>query len=219
MRNDLRDAFETKSWTGRRGRYPRSGPGSSLEFTANLRAALPSVLKRYAVRTFLDAPCGDWFWMQSVDLSGIDYIGADISGELIAANQARFARENVQFVHLDITSDPLPKAELVLCRDCLFHLEIWLRWTFFENFAASGSMYLLQTMHHVHRNRDLTANGGFRRFNPILPPFNFPPPLELVDETQDGAAEGDRRSLGLWSREQIIEVLSQHAQEVISVQQ
>ncbi|MCX8509667.1 MAG: hypothetical protein ORN49_12460, partial [Rhodobacteraceae bacterium] len=81
MRDNLRSVFEKKSWAGIND-APRSGPGSDMAATARLRAALPGVFQRYGVKTFFDAPCGDWFWMQHVDLSALSYIGADISGEL-----------------------------------------------------------------------------------------------------------------------------------------
>lgn len=208
MRDNLRSVFETKSWAGKSGAHPRSGPGSDMASTERLRAALPGLFDRYQVKTLIDAPCGDWFWMQAVDLSGIIYIGGDISANLIAENQARFAAPNISFRHLDITSDPLPAGDLFLCRDCLFHLKFWLRWKFFENFAASENRLLLLTMHHVTENQPVLANGGFQRFNPTLAPFHLPSPLELIRETPDGTSEAEARSLGLWSREQVADALA-----------
>ena len=82
MRDDLQQAFETRRW--RHGAHQsRSGDGSSLPATERLRNAMPKLFDDYGIQSFLDAPCGDWFWMQHVDLSGIHYIGADISGEII----------------------------------------------------------------------------------------------------------------------------------------
>jgi hypothetical protein len=209
MRDNLRSVFETKSWAAI-GDAPRSGPGSDMAATARLRAALPGVFERYGVKTLFDAPCGDWFWMQHVDLSGITYIGADISGELIAENQSRFTAPNLGFRHLDITSDPLPQSDLMLCRDCLFHLKFWLRWKVLENFVASGSRYLMLTMHHVAVNNPVKVNGGFQRFNPMMAPFNFTAPIETIHETADqfASANHDHRSLGIWSRDQVVDALS-----------
>ena len=204
MRENLRAVFENKSWASVRKNAPRSGPGSSLENTATLRAALPRLFAQYDVRSFFDAPCGDWFWMRQVDLTGIDYTGADISKALIDENTAQFGRDGVRFLHLDITSDPLPKSDLLLCRDCLFHLKFWLRWQFFENFARSDSRYLLLTMHHVPTNERVHGNGGFKPFNPTVAPFNLPEPLELIPEHSDPVP----RSVGLWTREQVAEAVA-----------
>lgn len=187
--------------------------------TERLRAALPGLFGRYRVKTLIDAPCGDWFWMQAVDLTGITYIGGDISAGLIADNQARFAGPGVEFRHLDITSDPLPAGDLFLCRDCLFHLKFWLRWKFFENFVASANRNLLLTMHHVTENQLVLANGGFKRFNPTAAPFNLPAPLEIIRETPDDTPKGEHRSLGLWSREQVAEALARRSTDTPEVVQ
>lgn len=216
MRDQLRDTFDKIDWS--RERAPRSGVGSTLKNTARLRNALPRVFETYNVTTFFDAPCGDWFWMREVDLSGIKYIGADIAPSIVEANVSEYGdRSGVSFEVVDITSDPLPKADMMLCRDCLFHLKFWLRWKFFENFAASEIPYLMLTMHHVPENKRLTENGGFRPFNPTKAPFNLPAPLELIPETMDAfpadietnpeLQRKKHRSVAVWSQEQVQEAL------------
>ena len=217
MRDNLRSAFESKVWGKGRNGIPRSGAGSTLRMTQPLRDALPRIFEQYQIKSFLDAPCGDWFWMQHVDLSGLTYIGGDISKEVVDANIAQFSKPGVTFQHLDITGDTLPSADLMLCRDCLMHLRNPLRWAFFENFAASDSRYLLTTAHHVLRNVRVPENGKFRHFNPMAAPFNLPQALELIPETsetlpddvlQNRAAAGKQRSVGLWSKDQIIAALA-----------
>lgn len=215
MRASLQKKFEDISWSGRNGQFPRSGPGSTLERTENLRNALPQLFERYKVTRFLDAPCGDWFWMQHVDLTGIDYTGGDISKSIVDANAAAHTSEAVRFMHLDITSDPLPAADMMMCRDCLFHLKWFLRWDFFRNFLASDIDYLLMTIGHVDVNRRLMKNGAYVPFNPMKPPFNFPEPLEDIMESEGyvpvgkGAAKADL-SIGLWSRDQVAAAVQAH---------
>src|SRR5207302_8241115 len=46
----------------------RSGVGSSLDSTRALRAELPKAMRSLSARTLLDVPCGDFSWMQHVDL-------------------------------------------------------------------------------------------------------------------------------------------------------
>lgn len=210
MRKGLQKIFEQKDWGNKPG-IPRSGDGSTMENTERLRAAFPRIFKDYNVKTFLDAPCGDWFWMQHVDLDGMTYIGGDISHELIEENKSKYDADGREFMHLDITSDALPEADMIMCRDCMFHLKFWLRWAFFENFAKSNIPYLLMTMHHQAVNKRLHQNGGFFRFNPLVEPFNFEDPLEIICETQDELPADiyeredawKERSLGIWSREQV----------------
>lgn len=210
MRAKLKADFESKDWSS--NDVPRSGPGSTLVQTAKLRQALPGIFHRYKVRTFLDAPCGDWHWMRHVDLTGVHYIGGDISGEIVARNQSQFAAPDRTFGVLDITSDPLPKADMIMVRDCLMHLKHWLRWAFLENFVASGIPYLMTTVHHVQTNLAVVNNGGFKRFNPMASPFLLPQPLEWIHETADSldpalltceATDKAQRSMAIWSLAQV----------------
>ncbi len=210
MRKMLQRVFEEKVWRGSaQGR--RSGPGSTMEATERLRAALPDLLKRYEVQTFLDAPCGDWHWMSTVDLGDVTYIGGDIAASVIDANIEEFGRNGVSFHHLDITSDPLPMADMMMCRDCLFHLKHKFRWLFLENFVASEIPYLMMTMHHLDQNRPLTTNGNFAAFSPMAEPFNLPAPIEMIHETMDALPKDMSRdekplryrSLGIWRREDV----------------
>ena len=73
--------FEENAWGNRES---VSGEGSNLERTKVVRAELPGLLARHGVRSLLDAPCGDFYWMKEVDLAGVDYIGVDIVPEIIA---------------------------------------------------------------------------------------------------------------------------------------
>jgi len=50
----------------------RSGTGSSLEQTAQLRRELPRLIAETGVRRFLDAPCGDCNWIAELDWSTTD---------------------------------------------------------------------------------------------------------------------------------------------------
>ncbi|HEY0730091.1 MAG TPA: hypothetical protein VGD38_18535, partial [Pyrinomonadaceae bacterium] len=98
-----------------------SGPGSNLERTAKLRSELPLLLEEIGARTLLDAPCGDFNWMKNTALKLEQYIGADVVPELIARNQSLYGDEHTRFVFLDLTRDKLPRADVILCRDCLIH--------------------------------------------------------------------------------------------------
>ncbi|MEM7076145.1 MAG: class I SAM-dependent methyltransferase [Pseudomonadota bacterium] len=209
MRQKLQTAFSGIDWSERKKGIPRSGPGSTLAHTETLRQALPDLFRAYNVTSFVDAPCGDWHWMQHVDLTGVSYLGLDIVEDIVTANANSFATDTVRFGLADITNDPLPAADMIMCRDCLFHLRFWLRWAFFENFLASGTPYLLTTVHDNPVNRNVPENGKFRWFNPRIAPFNLSEPIHLIPDTpaaQQAAASDDfrtRRYMGLWHRDQI----------------
>lgn len=100
----------------------RSGLGSEHEATSVLRAALPELLRAVGATSLLDVPCGDFAWLGHVDLGPVEYVGADIVAVIVDRNAARYASPKRRFVRLDLTRDPLPPADVVLCRDCLVHL-------------------------------------------------------------------------------------------------
>lgn len=56
-----------------------SGVGSQLDgSTKNIRENLYSFLKKHNIKSIFDAPCGDFWWMITIDLFDIKYIGGDI---------------------------------------------------------------------------------------------------------------------------------------------
>ena len=88
MRDVFTQIYRTNKWGGNES---RSGKGSSLAQTQQVRNALPGLLQAFRIRSMLDLPCGDFQWMKEVDLRGVDYLGADIVPELIAERSARHA--------------------------------------------------------------------------------------------------------------------------------
>ncbi|HEX8452045.1 MAG TPA: class I SAM-dependent methyltransferase [Longimicrobium sp.] len=170
-----------------------SGRGSILERTVVIRRELPGLLAGVGARSLLDAPCGDFNWMRHVDLGGVEYVGADVVPELIERNRHEFEGEGRRFVVLDIVRDELPRADVVLCRDCLIHLSFRDARAAIANFKGSGSGFLLATTHpKVAKNRDIES-GSWRSVNLQLAPFSFPEPLRLIEEDAETG-----KCLGMW---------------------
>src|ERR1044072_9504307 len=175
-----------------------SGRGSTLARTEVIRRALPVLIASVRADSLLDAPCGDFNWMRHVDLGGVEYTGADVVAELIARNRRRHGGKGRSFVELDITCDELPRADVVLCRDCFIHLSFKPARAAVANFKRSNSALLLATTHaNVRENTD-TQDGGFRPVNLRLPPFNFPQPEQLITEDPELG-----KCLGMWRLEEL----------------
>jgi hypothetical protein len=190
------DIYRSNAWQGDES---RSGRGSSLAQTQVVIAALPALLARHRVRSMLDIPCGDFHWMSRVDLSGVDYVGADIVPELIEANRAAHGGPGRDFRVLDLCRDPLPAVDLVFCRDCLVHLPFAMIDEAIANLRASGATWLLATTFVDQPVNHDIALGDFRPIDLCKPPFAFPPPVEWLMEgcTEAGGAHSDK-ALGLW---------------------
>jgi SAM-dependent methyltransferase len=177
-----------------------SGAGSGLARTADLRARLPELLTRLRVRSMLDAGCGDFYWMRAVDLPVRRYVGVDVVPELVSQLQAEHARRGRRFLHADITRDPLPRVQLVLCREVLFHFpDEDVRRALANLRARTRATWLLTTSFRQHPENPPIPLGSWRPLNLEAAPFRFPPPMEEVDDLPLAEREkyADKR-LCLW---------------------
>jgi len=176
------DIFEHNLWGSGES---KSGEGSTLKATDVLREELVYILKRYKIKSILDAGCGDYNWMQSMDLKGIDYTGGDTVKSLIKSNKKKYP--DVKFIDLDITKECSPKADLVLCRDVLGHLTNENVFRALENISNSGSKYLLTTtLTRWNFNADPTVDGGWRFINLLIKPFYLRPIHLINEDCQEG---------------------------------
>ena len=188
-----------------------SGSGSTLKYTKNLRDHIPQIVDDFHITSIFDGPCGDFNWMRQLlpDLlpggHPVDYLGGDIVSEIIDDNNRRFRQDGVRFIQIDITSDELPKADLMICRDCLFHLSYEAIEAFKSNFLRSDIKFIL-TANHINEpfrfnNRDIET-GDFRLIDLFSPPFEFPHhPLRRIADWMPPEAE---KEMCLWSREQLL---------------
>jgi hypothetical protein len=200
-REIFREIYESNGWNSDQS---KSGPGSTIPATATLRRKLPKLLRKLDIKIFLDAPCGDFHWMRTVDLGEVEYIGADIVPDLIDRLHAEYAGPKRRFMKLDIVEDVIPAADLWLCRDVLFHLSEADVLQVLRKVADSDVRYFLTSSHpFVKHNRDVYS-GGFRHINLRASPYNLPEP---VMEIEDFVVPYAPRVLWLWTREQIRESL------------
>lgn len=183
----------------------RSGPGSNFASSSAIREQLPRLIERFEITSILDAPCGDYSWMKNVEFkANLSYIGCDIVEPLIIDLQRQFGTNTRKFIHLDITRDKFPDADLLLVRDCLFHFSFEDIFCFLKNFTNSNINYLLTTSHSTkkkHQNRNIKS-GDFRVLDLLKSPFNLSSNyLCTIEEPAEGLLPS--RKLILWTREEI----------------
>ena len=124
---------------------------------------------------------------------------------LVRENQRRFANGNTTFLHLDITSNVLPDADLWLCRDCLIHLCEADVYRAIRRFLDSDIRYLLTSTHtRCGDNRDIPT-GACRLLDLEAPPYSLPEARLYLNDWIDGFPT---RYLGLWERAALIVALS-----------
>jgi hypothetical protein len=190
------DIYKLNAWGGEDS---VSGPGSDADQTSVITRELPELFGAIKVSTILDIPCGDFHWMKTVDLTNIDYTGADVVHDLVKKNRARYARDGVRFERLDLLEDELPTVDLILCRDCLVHLSFADIASALGNICRSQSEYCLTTTFVDRQDNDDIETGEWRAINLELAPFVLPKPLKVIHEgcTEQEGAYRDK-TLALW---------------------
>ena len=166
-----------------------SGLGSELDATAVLRAELPRLFQRLGVTSLLDAPCGDAGWINQADL-GVRYVGIDIVPELIERLQGRAAvRRNQRRILISpISRRTRCRVAMPSCAAiawCICRLPISNARS--TNFRASGAS--VADRDHAFRSGMSNADcedGDWRALNFERAPFNWGPPVELLQRELPG---------------------------------
>ena len=186
-----------------------SGLGSEYKNTINIRKEIIILIKKYNIKSILDAPCGDFNWIKSILNKNLKYIGGDIVKNLIDKNNNNYKNENINFIPLDITTDKLPKADLMICRDCLIHLSFKNINLFFKNFINSDIKFLLLTSYKLKdykqkiTNLDIT-DGEFREIDLSEHPFSLTKPIfEILDKDEQSKTSGYNCYLNMYTKKQI----------------
>jgi hypothetical protein len=182
---------------------PSSGEGSSLESTEAIRSGLPDLLDKIGSKHLLDIGCGDFTWMQHVNISQ-RYTGIDIVDSVVKRNQANFGNKNRQFGTIDAISQTIPECDTVLCREILFHLSFNDGIGLIRNILSTNCNYLIATTDGITDFNSDIKTGDFRLLNLQRSPFSFPTPEAfLVD-----SAIVPGRLLAVWSIDQVRTSLS-----------
>ena len=120
-------------------------------------------------------------------------MGVDVVADIIDAHRRAYGGHGRRFGLADITCDPLPRCDAILCRDSLIHLSNRDVARALHNFRRSGARWLLATTHpSVEINSDIRS-GSFRLVNLELPPFALPAPRMRVVENPT-----TMKCLGVW---------------------
>ena len=172
----------------------RSGSGSTLLATVELRRDFQALLQRLKVRTLVDAGCGDVAWLQHISSSLDLYLGYDAVEEMITHNRTMFAAQsNHLFGVADIASDILPRGDAILCRNTLTHLPNGLVSQVLQNFKRSESRFLIATTTPGAENGD-SKLAQWRKLDLNASPFSLPKPKYML---KDGSSKYNR-FLGVW---------------------
>lgn len=156
-----------------------AGVGSTPEITKVLIEWLPRLVEKLDIHVVNDAGCGNLQWIERVEWD-VDYLGYD-SDPL---------REGI--VKLDITQEPMRKADLIICKDVFRHLTN-------EQIAKAISLFnatylICDTDEGVAQDRDRDDAINMRHF--------LGDPLELIASIEERQSKPEGwlgKFFGLWA--------------------
>jgi SAM-dependent methyltransferase len=147
-----------------------SGSGSTLEITREYRDYVEDFMKKHAVKSVVDAGCGDWTFSSAMDWGNVSYVGIDIASDVIEAVRKRHEKDNITFQVGDITEE-LPAADLLISKDVLQHLSNELVQKFIKNNLRKGKYkWVILTNDRGSVNQDVKP-GGYRAIDLAARPF------------------------------------------------
>ena len=172
--------YAERTWgTDSTGKYGTSGGGSTLEITREYRSYIEDFMKKHAVKSVIDAGCGDWSFSSAMDWGDASYLGVDIASDVVEAVRKKHEKGKIKFQVGDITED-LPAADLLISKDVLQHLSNELMHKFIKNNLRKGKYkwVILTNDRSSGENQDI-SNGEYRMIDLAAPPFEVKGLIDL----------------------------------------
>jgi hypothetical protein len=201
------------------GTESRSGFGSTLSETKELREKIKALIQDKNIKSVIDIPCGDFNWMKEIVFSFESYIGGDIVENAVKTNNEKYSNSKIKFINFDLINDVIPTSDLLIVRDIIGHLPLHDGKKIIENILNSNCKYLLSTTwakktesgwskcnpNDVSRENEGVEYGRFYPVNLMESPFNLPEPEIYLEEDVyvDNFENGNRKVLAFWDLSKI----------------
>lgn len=194
------DIYNVNKWACEES---KSGPGSRVSVNSLLLEKLKQFVNKNNIKSIVDCGCGDFNWMKLFDFNSIDYyLGIDIVEKLISENNSKFSDKKKSFKCMSLVENEIPKKDLIICKDVLFHLSYSEAIQTIKNIKKSGSKFLLSTSFTGFVNFDIKT-GGWRPINLQDVPFNIGQPFEYWENIENRNDKYSNKSIGIWEISEI----------------
>ncbi len=147
-------ATEERMRKGWPGQETPCGSGSRVGVMGAVIMWLPKLWSAWRINSFADLGAGDLNWMRHVEIpDNMVHSYYDLIPRVRGVNK------------LDITTGRIPKADMLLCRMVLIHLNLKQTLDALEGMRVSGSRYLLATTWEDTDNAAVDWRADFHRIN------------------------------------------------------
>ena len=168
--NTFKNIYDNNVWFDGES---KSGLGSSLDFTINIRNFLIKLFSEKNIKSMIDTSCGDWNWMKEIKNNLCDYTGIDVVQELILTNNLKYRTDSIKFINddfLNFLKNRTEKTDLILCRHTLEHLDTEYNIEFLEN-CKKFTKFLLVTTHKKCLENTKLPSSIYRPINLEISPY------------------------------------------------
>jgi len=150
--DSFNEVYKKKMWTDN-GKFTLSGPGSEICYAKNSIKFLIDFIKRRNIKKIIDGSCGDCLWIMEVlkNVSDIEYIGYDISEEIININKEKYKKYSFYQRNL-LDLNEIPECDLFIVRHTMMHLSIENNIKLINLFKNNSNCFVFLTHHEVKNN-------------------------------------------------------------------
>ncbi len=153
--------------------WPKSGEGSHLNYTSQIRHYLDFFCKEKEIKTIVDLGCGDLTWMPTTEaFSKCSYTGVDIVSSLIDSHTEKYPQHT--FLCADVLEDNLPEGDLAIIRDIIFHMKHDEVAAFLKRVADKYKYFFITSCCNSVNSTEMTHSPGhYHPINLFIEPFSF----------------------------------------------
>ena len=173
--------YEHNVWNNNDSNVPLSGPGSSLENTKIFRQFLEATIDKYDIKSVIDLGCGDCTWIPTTKTFSIDYMGIDIVESVINKNITKYGNK---FVHGNIIEMEIPKGDLFIIRDVIFHMKLDNILKLFNNIKDKFKYIMITSCINLKNKDQLDDKYHYTEVNLNIEPFNKTKYLDIIYEKE-----------------------------------
>lgn len=197
--------YKSGFWTGYKFKN-KSGSGSCLSATINIRNELSKFLQEYSIKSIFDVPCGDLNWISEMEFGNINYIGGDIVKELVSINQNKYVNNNkFKFVYFNLLKDDIPDVDVIFIRDLFIHLSNEQVSLIMSKVLSSSVKYIITTTYpEITENKVENTGDRWRKINLEIAPFCLPEAMLYLDDSWNDSKVDSRKKMGVWRISQLI---------------
>jgi ubiquinone/menaquinone biosynthesis C-methylase UbiE len=189
----FKDIYEKNKW-GMGQSESKSGLGSTIKFTENIRKVIVDFIRENQINTMLDTSCGDWNWMKTIQNELCDYTGIDVVEQIIKTNNENYSSTKIKFINSDFLSfiKNIPKHQsydLIFCRHTLEHLPTEYNIEFLNECKRVCKYLFVTGYKDINRKNTQLPENIYRPINLELEPYFNILEQHYYDKFYDGAHE------------------------------